>query len=146
MQVVRDWSSPQILIHCYPITAFTKKNTSYTHNPLSSCFLKIFIKLVAKEVSFKSAFTSDPSKPFMVPMPGCLQTVSVQLNCSQACSFALQFQQVYCSINHTSPVATLQEKKGNCLEKHHKNNVGHQRLGELPEYFVEHLVGGLMVW
>ena len=60
--------------------------------------------------------------------------------------FALQFQQVYCSINHTSPVATLQEKKGSCLEQHNKTDVGHHRLGELPEAHVGPSVGGLMFW
>lgn len=79
-------------------------------------------------------------------MPCSLQTVPVQLTCSRACSFALQYQQLYCSINHTSPLATLQERKGNCLEQRNKNDIGHQRLGELPESYLGPSVGGLMVW
>ena len=79
------------------------------------------MKAVTKEASFRLAFTNDLNKSLVVTMPCCLQTVSVLPNYSQACFFALQFQQV-----HTSPVATLQERKSDCLEWHNKNAVSHQ--------------------
>lgn len=79
------------------------------------------MKAVTKEVSFRLAFTNDANKFLVVTMPCCLQTVSVLLNYSQICFFALQLQQV-----HTSPVATLQERKSDCLEWHNKNAVSHQ--------------------